>query len=204
MVLRILRRCTPIQALEGPASAQRGRRTSPSWRYADTGGLRDRSFAAPWGSRPTLNWCSRHICLESKKRLPEYIAQKPAQYLWRPENILLVNEYFRFLGWPWESNLRYGAPVVPTRVRSNTVTTCFPMHLSPGDSVLLAIAGLVAGVMNAVAGGGTFLTFPALVFTGRCRQIRLAQSQSFQVSLPVSGHTERYWRHRLERSSFLA
>ena len=40
------------------------------------------------------------------------------------------------------------------------------MHLSPGDSVLLAIAGLLAGVMNAVAGGGTFLTFPALVFTG--------------------------------------
>jgi uncharacterized protein len=40
------------------------------------------------------------------------------------------------------------------------------MNLSPGDSVLLAVAGLLAGVMNAVAGGGTFLTFPALVFTG--------------------------------------
>jgi uncharacterized protein len=33
-------------------------------------------------------------------------------------------------------------------------------------AVLLAGAGLVAGVMNALAGGGTFVTFPALVFAG--------------------------------------
>jgi hypothetical protein len=32
--------------------------------------------------------------------------------------------------------------------------------------VLLAGAAFCAGVMNAVAGGGSFLTFPALVFTG--------------------------------------
>ncbi len=32
--------------------------------------------------------------------------------------------------------------------------------------VLLVGAGLAAGVMNAVAGGGTFVTFPALVFAG--------------------------------------
>jgi len=32
--------------------------------------------------------------------------------------------------------------------------------------VLLAAAGFVAGVMNSVAGGGTFVTFPALIFTG--------------------------------------
>ena len=31
---------------------------------------------------------------------------------------------------------------------------------------LLAVAAFVAGIMNAVAGGGTFLTFPALVFVG--------------------------------------
>jgi len=31
---------------------------------------------------------------------------------------------------------------------------------------LLAIAGFVAGVMNSVAGGGTFVTFSTLVFTG--------------------------------------
>jgi uncharacterized protein len=31
---------------------------------------------------------------------------------------------------------------------------------------MLAAAGFIAGVMNSVAGGGTFVTFPALVFTG--------------------------------------
>ncbi|MBV9489496.1 MAG: sulfite exporter TauE/SafE family protein [Verrucomicrobia bacterium] len=31
---------------------------------------------------------------------------------------------------------------------------------------ILVVAGVIAGIMNAVAGGGTFLTFPALVFTG--------------------------------------
>jgi len=32
--------------------------------------------------------------------------------------------------------------------------------------LLLMLAALAAGVMNSVAGGGSFLTFPALVFTG--------------------------------------
>jgi uncharacterized membrane protein YfcA len=32
--------------------------------------------------------------------------------------------------------------------------------------VLLLLAALVAGVANALAGGGTFITFPALLFTG--------------------------------------
>jgi uncharacterized protein len=40
------------------------------------------------------------------------------------------------------------------------------MHLSFFNIVLLVISGILAGVMNAVAGGGTFLTFPALVLTG--------------------------------------
>ena len=31
---------------------------------------------------------------------------------------------------------------------------------------LLAAAAFLAGALNAVAGGGSFLTFPALVFTG--------------------------------------
>lgn len=34
------------------------------------------------------------------------------------------------------------------------------------DILLLCIAGFAAGVLNAVAGGGTFLTFPALVYIG--------------------------------------
>jgi uncharacterized membrane protein YfcA len=34
------------------------------------------------------------------------------------------------------------------------------------DITLLAIAAFVAGVVNTIAGGGTFFTFPALVFVG--------------------------------------
>lgn len=34
------------------------------------------------------------------------------------------------------------------------------------DLILLLVAGFLGGVLNAVAGGGTFITFPALVFTG--------------------------------------
>ena len=34
------------------------------------------------------------------------------------------------------------------------------------DTILLLTAAFVAGALNAVAGGGSFLTLPALVFTG--------------------------------------
>jgi uncharacterized protein len=34
------------------------------------------------------------------------------------------------------------------------------------EYILLAVAAFSAGVLNTVAGGGTFLTFPALVYTG--------------------------------------
>lgn len=34
------------------------------------------------------------------------------------------------------------------------------------DYILLIVAAFGAGVLNTIAGGGTFLTFPALVFTG--------------------------------------
>lgn len=34
------------------------------------------------------------------------------------------------------------------------------------DFMLLLVAGFLGGMLNAVAGGGTFITFPALVFTG--------------------------------------
>lgn len=34
------------------------------------------------------------------------------------------------------------------------------------DFALLAVAAFAAGALNAIAGGGSFLTFPALVFTG--------------------------------------
>jgi uncharacterized protein len=35
----------------------------------------------------------------------------------------------------------------------------------PGTSIFLFFAAIVAGAMNAVAGGGSFITFPALLFT---------------------------------------
>lgn len=42
--------------------------------------------------------------------------------------------------------------------------TLFGIDLAHG--LLLVVAAFAAGVLNAVAGGGSFLTFPALVFTG--------------------------------------
>lgn len=40
------------------------------------------------------------------------------------------------------------------------------MDFELSSYALIAAAAFVAGVMNAVAGGGTFVTFPTLVFTG--------------------------------------
>ena len=34
------------------------------------------------------------------------------------------------------------------------------------DVIFLFMAGLVGGVLNSIAGGGSFITFPALVFVG--------------------------------------
>jgi len=51
-------------------------------------------------------------------------------------------------------------PSAPMGAHSRTRRSCL-------DSwILLAGAGLVAGIMNAVAGGGTFVTLPALIFAG--------------------------------------
>jgi uncharacterized membrane protein YfcA len=40
------------------------------------------------------------------------------------------------------------------------------MHLSLTDIALLVIAGLAAGIVNGIAGGGSLLTFPALLAAG--------------------------------------
>lgn len=40
------------------------------------------------------------------------------------------------------------------------------MNLSPGQVLLLIAASVMAGALNAVAGGGSFFSFPALLFTG--------------------------------------
>lgn len=40
------------------------------------------------------------------------------------------------------------------------------MHLSLLDVALLVVAGLAAGIVNGIAGGGSLLTFPALIAVG--------------------------------------
>lgn len=44
--------------------------------------------------------------------------------------------------------------------------SCIIVILEPGILALIALAALFAGAINALAGGGSFLTLPALVFTG--------------------------------------
>lgn len=34
------------------------------------------------------------------------------------------------------------------------------------DYLVLVVAAFLAGILNTIAGGGTFLTFPALVYAG--------------------------------------
>ena len=41
-----------------------------------------------------------------------------------------------------------------------------PLCLNLGQAVFLFLAGLVGGAMNSVAGGGSFIAFPALLFVG--------------------------------------
>jgi uncharacterized protein len=68
----------------------------------------------------------------------------------------------------------------------------FAVTISPSDTVLLAVAGLLAGVMNAVAGGGTFLTFPALVFTGIPS---VAANQTSTIAV-FPGQLASFWAYR--------
>src|ERR1700753_1701478 len=35
-----------------------------------------------------------------------------------------------------------------------------------GSSIILSVAFICAGIVNAIAGGGSFMTFPALLLTG--------------------------------------
>jgi hypothetical protein len=46
---------------------------------------------------------------------------------------------------------------------------CFTMT-DPFNLALLLLAAFAAGALNAVAGGGSFLTLPALVFAGVARK----------------------------------
>lgn len=66
------------------------------------------------------------------------------------------------------------------------------MHISSSDTVLLVVAGLLAGVMNAVAGGGTFLTFPSLVFIGIPS---VAANQTSTIAV-FPGQCASFWAYR--------
>lgn len=65
-------------------------------------------------------------------------------------------------------------PTAPTRETTGftaTAATCFAVVVlaagfSAGDHVLAALAGVAAGAVNAIAGGGTLISFPTLVALG--------------------------------------
>jgi len=65
-------------------------------------------------------------------------------------------------------------------------------HPSEGEILLLIVAGFLAGIMNAVAGGGTFLTFPALVFTGIPS---VAANQTSTIAV-FPGQVASFWAYR--------
>ena len=79
-----------------------------------------------------------------------------------------------------------------------------------GTFALLAAAAFAAGVLNAIAGGGSFLTFPALVFTGVPPIVANATS-ALAVSPGYLGSTLGFRpelralpRQRLQRESLIA
>ena len=71
------------------------------------------------------------------------------------------------------------------------------MELLP-TYLLLAGAAFAAGIMNAVAGGGTFITFPALVFAGVPSVIANASNQ---VAL-LPGYLASAWAYRHDFQNF--
>jgi uncharacterized membrane protein YfcA len=66
------------------------------------------------------------------------------------------------------------------------------MPISLSDTALLVVAGLFGGVLNAVAGGGTFLTFPALVFIGIPS---VAANQTSTIAV-FPGQCASFWAYR--------
>lgn len=67
----------------------------------------------------------------------------------------------------------------------------------PADYLLLSGAAFMAGIMNAVAGGGTFLTFPALVFTGVPSVV--ANASNAVALCPASFASAWAYRHDYQR-----
>jgi uncharacterized membrane protein YfcA len=67
--------------------------------------------------------------------------------------------------------------------------------MNPGSAILLLVAAFVAGAMNAVAGGGSFITFPVLVFTGVPSII--ANASSTVALMPAAAASAWGFRHHL-------
>lgn len=71
------------------------------------------------------------------------------------------------------------------------------------EIVLLAVAGFVAGTVNAVAGGGSFFTFAALVFSGMTALEANATSavaltpSNFAIVLGYRNEVRAYWREMI-------
>ena len=57
-------------------------------------------------------------------------------------------------------------PVVRCACQAGALLPLPSPPLDPGDIVLLVAAGLAAGAVNAVAGGGSLISFPALLAAG--------------------------------------
>lgn len=72
------------------------------------------------------------------------------------------------------------------------------MNVEFGTYALLAVSAFFAGGMNAIAGGGTFLTFPALVFAGVPSII--ANASSTVALFPASFSAA--WAYRKELKAF--
>lgn len=73
---------------------------------------------------------------------------------------------------------------------------------SAGEAALLALAALLGGSINAVAGGGSFLTFPALVFTGTAPLV--ANATSTVALWPASVASAFGYRRELREEKRLA
>ena len=73
-----------------------------------------------------------------------------------------------------------------------------PLSPSLVEALLLALAAAGGGVMNAIAGGGTLLTFPALVWLGEPAIV--ANATSTVALLP--GSAASYFGYRREVATY--
>ena len=60
------------------------------------------------------------------------------------------------------------------------------------DYVLMVVAGFAAGMLNAVAGGGTFVTFPALVYLG----VPVISANATATLTALPGYVSSAWAFR--------